>query len=896
MRFAAIKNESACGALGERARLIHRAAALGAMIVALYSGPVLAADAPSPSPAQLQFFESKVRPVLVENCQKCHGEKKQESSLRLDSRAAILTGGDRGPAVVPEKPDDSLLLKAVNHEADLEMPPKPSRQLSKEQIANLTTWVKSGAAWPGDQATAGFTPRRPGMKITDRDRAHWAFQPVKRPSLPPVKETAWVANPIDAFVLAKLEAKGLHPNPPAEKHELIRRLYYDLTGLPPTPAEVDAFVADASPGAYEAVVDRLLASPHYGEHWARHWMDLVRYAESNSYERDDTKPHVWRFRDYLIRSFNHDKPYDRLIREQLAGDELPDADRESLIATGYYRLGVWDDDASDKEAARYEGLDDMVATTGQVFLGLTVDCARCHDHKIDPIPQRDYYRLVSFFNNVNYYQNGGPTVEATLPAAKQINDASKAEASTKHAPSPPAPLPRRGEGRLAANVDSRVDDSAAADQEELDQFRHQQDEARKHLQRAISGREQHFLKNLQDAHEKNLPAAGSAEFATRIAKDGERVLGKPAFEDYKNLQRQLADLNARLPASKALVVTEAGRGAPDTFILLRGNPQNRGDKVTPAFLEVLGNQPAVIPTPSPDAKTCGRRLVLANWIASPDNPLTARVMANRVWQYHFGRGIVRSPNNFGTQGDRPTHPELLDWLASQLVADGWRLKSLHRLIVTSNAYRMSSRGNAQAATADPQNDLFWRFDMRRLTAEETRDSILAASGSLNLKMYGPSIFPEMPAEVLHSESMPGRNWGKSSEEEQSRRSVYIHAKRSLPLPLLEAYDLAEADHSSPVRFSTTQATQALEMLNSKFLNDQAGRFAVRLKREAGNDRAKQVRLALRIVACRAPTEAEIQKGLSLIDRLKTRDKATDDDALRYFCLMALNLNEFVYLD
>jgi hypothetical protein len=634
-----------------------------------------------------------------------------------------------------------------------------------------------GAPWPGADRTAPKATRRGEFRITARDRAHWAFQRVKRPPVPAVKDRAWVANPVDAFVLARLEAKDLRPNPPASKRALIRRLYYDLTGLPPTPGEVEAFVADGSPDAYEALVERLLASPHYGEKWGRHWLDLVRFAETNSYERDNPKPFAWRYRDYVIRAFNQDKPYDHFVREQLAGDELADSTADALIATGYYRLGIWDDEPTDRLQARYDGLDDIVATTGQVFLGLTVDCARCHDHKIDPIPQKDYYRLVAFFQNINHYRNGGPT-------------------------------------------DVRPIDTGRAG-----------------------------------------PAA--SRWRTR---------------------------------EQALCVTEAGRTAPPTYVLLRGNPHVKGARVEPAFPVILGGRAPVLPAPPEGARSSGRRRVLADWIVSGDNPLAARVMANRVWQYHFGRGIVRSPNNFGLQGDKPTHPELLDWLAVELVRQGWRLKPLHRLILTSNAYRMSSRGDRTALAADPANDLLWRFDMRRLTAEEIRDSILAVTGTLNPRMYGPGVYPAIPREVLASQSMPGKGWGKSSPAEQSRRSVYVHVKRSLLTPLLESFDLAETDRSAPVRFSTTQPTQALHLLNSAFLNRQAALLAGRLRREAGDDAAKQVRRALFLATARPPTDAEVKRGMGLIAAFQEKDGASAKMALEYFCLLVLNLNEFVYLD
>jgi hypothetical protein len=355
-------------------------------------------------------------------------------------------------------------------------------------------------------------------------------------------------------------------------------------------------------------------------------------------------------------------------------------------------------------------------------------------------------------------------------------------------------------------------------------------------------------------------------------------------------------VKTKVPAEMALCVTELGPEPPETFVLLRGNAHVPGDKVEPAFLSVLGGTPATIPTLPPGSKTSGRRRARADWIASPDNPLTARVTANRVWQYHFGRGIVRSPNNFGLQGDRPTHPELIDWLADQLVRQGWSLKALHRLIMTSNAYRMSSKANPEYLEKDPVNDLFWRFDMRRLTAEEIRDSILAVTGTLNLKMYGPGIFPEIPAEVMAGQSQPGKGWETSTPEEQARRSVYVHVKRSLLMPLLEGFDLAETDRSTPVRFATTQPTQALAMLNSAFLNQQAEILASRLRREAGDDLSRQVALALRLVTDRPPRDAEVRRGVDLIETLKTRDGVRPDAALRSFCLVALNLDEFVYLD
>jgi hypothetical protein len=819
--------------------------------------PAAAVPGAEPSAEVVRFFESRVRPVLADNCFKCHADKKQRGGLRVDSRAALMTGGDRGAAMVPGKPDESLLLKAVRHEDELKMP--PSKKLTKEQIADLTRWVRMGAPWPAaDSGVAA--PSRREFHISERDRAHWAFQPVKRPAIPAVKDREWVRNPIDAFILTKLEAKGFRPNPPAAKRELIRRVYYDLTGLPPTPREVEEFVANSSPRAYENLIDRLLASPRYGEKWGRHWLDLVRFAETNSYERDGRKPNAWRYRDYVIRSFNDDKPYDRFLCEQLAGDEMAadpsrvlraDEAADAIIATGYYRLGIWDDEPTDRAQARYDGLDDIVATTGQVFLGLTVDCARCHDHKIDPIPQKDYYRLLSFFHNINHYRNGGPTDET--------------------------PLGQDAEGKRAFEEQARA-----------------RERRREELRSALDVFETDFRKLYEQVHGRRV---GQDEIRPLVRAEGAKLLGAERYQRYTEQRRELyAQLRAKPSGEMALCVTESGSHAPDTFVLLRGNPHVKGDKVEPAFPEVLGGVKPVLPAPTPGARTTGRRLVLANWIASPDNPLTARVLVNRIWQYHFGRGIVRSSSNFGVQGDNPTHPELLDWLADEFVRRGWSMKALHRLILTSNAYRMSSRSNDKALSADPMNDLFWRFDMRRLTAEEIRDTILALSGMLNPKMYGPGIYTAIPREVLAGQSMPGSGWGTSPFEEQCRRSVYVHVKRSLLTPILESFDTAETDRSTPVRFVTTQPTQALALLNGEFVNRHAGLFAERLRREAGADIAKQVRLALTLATARPPSDAEVRRGVDLIAVLKAKEGVSDEIARKCFCLVMLNLNGFVYLD
>ena len=842
------------------------ATALGGLLAARLVTAAPAADVakvPAFKADEVKFFEEKVRPVLVESCIKCHGGEKTKGELKLNTREGFIAGGETGPSVVLDHVEKSLLLDAVNYKGDVEMPPK--QKLPQEQIDAMAQWVKMGMPWtPGLDLAAGV--KKPeaelaahkGPPTVEEGKSFWAYVPPKRPDAPAVKGKDWVRNPVDQFVLAKLEAKGLTPAPAAEKAALLRRAYYDLTGLPPSPAEVDAYLADDSPDAYERVVDKLLASPQYGEKWGRHWLDLVRYGESNSYERDSPKPNAWRFRDYVIRSFNDDKPYDRFVKEQLAGDEMPGADTtpDLLIATGYYRLGVWDDAPPDRLQARYEGLDDIVATTSQVFLGMTIDCARCHDHKIDPIPQTDYYQLLSFFHNVRDYQNAGPNVER--PIITNIADKAIYEQQQK----------------------------------ELRERREQAD--------ALINEVHEEFRLLIDG-EKKWTGEQLANLGQLIATEGERVLGPERYARYRQLRKDRASLERiKGNSAMALCVTENGSAAPETFVLVRGNASAPSQKVEPGFPKVLGAPAPSIAKPEPGQKSSGRRTALANYIASADNPLFARVMANRIWQYHFGRGIVRSANDFGYQGDRPTHPELLDWLATELAGNGWRLKPLHKLLMTSSIYRTSSTAEKavadKAAMVDPTNDLLWRFDLRRLSAEEVRDSMLALNGTLNLKMFGPSVMPVISKEVLAGQSRPGENWKVSTPEEAARRSVYVHIKRSLRLPIAESFDAADADKSCPVRFVTVQPTQALGGINSDFFHEEAEKLARRLKREAGDDSKKQVELAMRLANSRPPTPAQVTRGVELIDGLQKNDGATPDAALKYFCLVVLNLNEFMYVD
>jgi mono/diheme cytochrome c family protein len=799
------------------------------------------------------YYREHVKPILVQHCFTCHGPQASiKGGLRLGSRADLLRGGDSGPAIDETAHDDSLLLTAINY-SSLEMPPKG--KLPAEQIEILTRWVRMGAPYdPAEEVHAEAQEEGP-PRVTEQAKQFWAFRPVARPALPEVQRTDWIRQPLDAFVLARLEAEGLSPAPPADKATLLRRAFYDLIGLPPSPAQVEAFLNDDSPTAFERVVDDLLNSPQYGERWGRHWLDLVRYAETNSFERDGAKPFVWRYRDYVIESFNDDKPYDQFIREQLAGDELDQVTPETIIATGFYRIGPWDDEPSDNAQALYDDLDDVLSTTCQVFLGLTINCARCHDHKLDPIPQVEYYRMLAFFRNVRRY--GARSHESVLDASVRVIASAEQRAAHEAQVGEHRQQVEAIESRLAEIEAALAQDLSDVEQEE---FRHRRN---------------------------RVPIARK-----RIG----GVLTQAQFDQYAQLTAERDRLERNPPAGldQALCVTERGPDAPPTHVLVRGNPHIPGDVVEPGF-------PSVLSPPEPQISvretTAGRRRALAEWIASSENPLTSRVMANRLWQYHLGRGIVRSSNNFGQIGDRPTHPELLDWLAAELVAQGWRLKAMHRMIMLSSTYQMSSQASDAALAQDPENHWFWRYDMRRLSAEELWDSILSVNGTLNLaRMGGPSFYPLLPAEVLHSQSQPGSGWEQSPPSERSRRSVYIHIKRSLLVPLLVSFDAADPDSSCPVRFTTTLPTQALNMMNGDFAQREAAELAKAALRAGQTEPSGQVAWILTRVLQRPPRDQEVARGVKLLQRLQTDDGLDAGAALHAFCVVALNLNEFIYLD
>ncbi|MDP6931094.1 MAG: DUF1553 domain-containing protein, partial [Planctomycetota bacterium] len=932
------------------------------------------------------FYRREVQPILAKNCYKCHGdrERKIKGGLWLRARHNILQGGQSGRVVDLLEPERSRLLALIRHE-EAERPMPPKKKLAAAEIDTLTRWIGKGL--PMSIVEDEWIYEKPNIVTTD-SKSFWSFQPKTEPTPPAVKDQEWCRNEIDHFVLARIEDAGLRPAKETDRISFIRRASYDLTGLPPTIEEINAFVTDRTPEAHQTLIDRLLHSPHYGEHWGRHWLDLVRFAETNGYERDNPKPEVWKYRQYVIEAHNKDKPYDRFVLEQLAGDELEDRNAESITATGYYRLGLWDDEPADREQALYDGLDDIVRTTSEVFLGLTVGCARCHDHKIDPIPQTDYYRMLAFFRQIEPYSGNTKMILTDISTAAEqaeigqrnteihkqrvdlnrrinaLHDRFKAlyrrETSGNLQLSPISDLrfsfyrdtwdklpdfdglKAETEGLVPSNLfdiglasrnsafgfvfrgkltvpsngqyifflDS--DDGARLSIDgreiilydgihglgknnrvpiELSEGRHdiQLDYFQAHggLGLRVSWSGPGFKKQTLSApDEKNK----DQRLEQMLKEHGRRLLGKDASTELRDLKKSLAGLKDVKGTRFVLSVKERKGPPPKTHVLIRGNPHSPAQEVEPGFPEILASSPPKIET---RAESSGRRLALARWLTAPENPLTARVMANRIWQFHFGRGIVRSSSNFGTQGRAPTHPGLLDWLAQRFIADGWSLKSLHRRIMLSAAYRMSSTAAAEGLRKDPNNDLLWRFTMRRLSAEELRDSILLITGNMSPAIGGPSVYPAIAKEVLMGQSR--NKWpGNDSPANNTRRSIYTFTRRSLMDPFVESFDAATTDTSCPVRFQTTQPTQALTLLNSRFSNLAASALAQRLRKEAGEDPRRQVALAWQLATGRKATEEQIERGVTFLKSFPEPSSA--DQALTQWSLIILNLNPFIFLD
>lgn len=826
---------------------------------------VAAADAAG-EPAR--FFEESVRPLLAARCYSCHGPDKQSSHLRVDSRASLLAGGESGAAIEPGEPAESLLVEAVRYES-FEMP--PTGKLPEAEIAVLVRWVQMGAPWPGDEGKRPSAPPQ-GERITAEDRAWWAFQPLADAEPPQVPDDSWCRNEIDRFILSRLASEGLAPSATADRLSLVRRLYFDLTGLPPTPEEAAQFAGDDAPDAYSRLVDRLLDSPAYGQRWARHWLDLVRYAESDGYRQDAYRPHAWRYRDYVIRAFNEDKPYDRFVLEQLAGDELAPHDLDALDATGYLRHWIYEYNQRDVRTQWDNILIDITNVTGDVFLGLGMGCARCHDHKFDPILKEDYFALKAFFTPLL------PRDDLPYATADRVREHQQQLAEWE---------------AKTAEIRARID--------KLE---------RPHLERARQRAAEKFPEDLRPMilkpRAERLPLERQlAELAERQAEvevarlDFAKLLQGEELQEWQDCQAQLAQFEKPAPLPAAFTVTDASALSPPTYV--PGDRQQRD--IPPGFLSVLGPPPCEIAPPASGTST-GRRTALARWIANSDNPLTARVIVNRVWQQHFGVGLVATASDFGRLGERPSHPALLDWLAKRFIEDGWRFKSLHRLIVNSATYRqaslraaeecrdtqpiaLNSGAGGQAAASgwrlaqekDPQDRWLWRMSMRRLDAEQIRDAMLAVSGELGSNSGGPSVDPSQP-----------------------QRSVFCKAIRNRRDPLLDAFDAADGFSSTDRRNVTTTATQSLLMINGPWPLARARALALRVQQQYPAGEGDAVELAYGLAYGRQPEPEERAAAIAFL-QTRTADPPGGDaasepklNALIDLCHVLLNSNEFLYVD
>ena len=798
------------------------------------------------------IFAERVRPLLTKACLPCHDTGSRMSGLAVTSIEELLAGGARhGAAVVPGHPEKSVLIRAVRGELAPRMPMgKPP--LPAEEIAVLEEWIR------------GFQP----ATVSQGGKRWWAFQPVQTQEPPPVQRAEWVRNPVDRFVLAKLEKQGLAPSPEASRRELMRRLYFDLIGLPPSPEEARRFLDDASPRAYEDLVDRLLADSRYGERWARHWLDLARYADTMGFEADREQYHMWRYRDYVVDSFNSDKPYDRFIREQLAGDEIAPKAPASLIATGFLRLGPVFQTTIAAES-RQLLLNEVTNTVSSVFLGLTVGCAQCHDHKYDPIPQKDYYRLQAFFQPMELVQTDVPFedqgVGGRMDAERAAAEKRTAEAQARKAEFEKQLLEKWRAG-CAAN---------GCKGEEI---------AAKNLKNKL-------LTAIANALVPNDDPAFSLEEKRSYLDMLDYVDNAMGGRDMGMFRRQTERHKPRAHTVRNMTVSGLSPLPPDQFVRLRGDYDQYGERVEPGFPSALpgGETPARLPTDGfGNVRTW--RVALANWIASKDNPLTARVMANRIWQHHFGAPLVGTPSDFGRNGGRPTHPEMLDWLATEFVGRSWSIKSMHRLMLNSSAYRQSSRiPSAKAQEKDPANRLLWRMNRRRLEGEAIRDSILAISGRLTTQMAGPGVFPRLPAALNDSQRIKNFTaWEAAGGPEARRRSLYVFQRRQIEFPFLSVMDSPVLQTSREIRPVSTTALQALTLLNGDLVAEESRHFAARVREEAGTTAEAMVRRAFELALSRPPSAAELARAKDFL--------ASEKDGLEGLCRILLNMNELIYVD
>lgn len=793
------------------------------LVVGLFA--VVSGDAAKPAADVDRHFESKVRPILVEHCLRCHGAEKTKGGLRLDSGPAMNEGGDTGPAVVPGDPGKSLLIEAVRYNADLKMPPKG--KLADAEIAALVTWVSQGATWPQADAPQPAAAPEAGKPATPRpiDASWWAFQPPTHPAPPVVKNPAWPRSDLDRFILAALENRGLEPAPRATKRDLIRRVTYDLVGLPPTPEQVDAFLADDSPEALSRVVDRLLASPRYGERWGRHWLDLARYADSNGMDENVAYANAYRYRDYVVNAFNADMPYDQFLREQLAGDLLPnEADPQvnynRLTATGFLVIGPKMLAEDDPVKMEMDIIDEQVDTIGRVFMGMTFGCARCHDHKFDPVSTADYYGMAGIFKSTRTMQN-----HKVVAMWNQ---------------------------RMLASPERKT---------ELDEHKKQVEK--------LNARIRMLQKKAKDHPD-----------------------DKSVEATLKSTREELKSVEDKAPEVPEAMGVE-DREITNLKIHIRGNHLTLGAEVPRRFPTVFTAGESPEPLPSDHS---GRK-ELADWLARPDHPLTARVMVNRIWASHFGHGLVRSVDNFGRLGETPTHPELLDWLGNEFVKSGWSIKAMHRRIILSATYQMSTQATPEALASDPDNRLMSHFNRHRLEAEAVRDGLLAVSGLLEDQMGGSLLPTKNHAYVSNTASKDPTFY------DPPRRSIYLPIIRSGVYDVFQAFDFADPSTSNGLRIPTTVAPQALFMLNDRLMLRASQRLAESLLSRPDLDPRTRLDEAYRRALSRTPTDSEARRDLeylskfeSTLESLGVAPPERPRRSWQVLCQSILASSEFLYLD
>jgi mono/diheme cytochrome c family protein len=869
-------------------------------------------------------FSREVRPLLEQHCFKCHGPEKQKGGLRYDTKEGAFKAGESGEkAIIPGHASESRLIKLVSSKDDDERMPSKGDPLSAAQIDLLKRWIDAGAEWPEALAqTRGAA--RSEMIVTDEDRKHWSYLPLTNSPVPAVKNSDSVRTPVDRFILAALEKKKLALSPQAGARKLVRRIYFDLIGLPPTPEEIEAFVkaSGLNPrSALESLVDQLLASPHYGERWARHWLDVARYADSDGQENDADRPTAHHYRDFVIRSLNEDRPFDTFVRWQLAGDEIEPDNQTALAATGFIVAGPHANLAAvpmeeEKIRTRFNELDDMIATTGSAMLGLTLGCARCHDHKYDPVPRRDYYRMLCAFN-------GGDRAEVPLAPLAEARRYREAETEWK------GEFDAAKKQRDDRWKELRKSHEPAARQAKIDAL-------------TISDDEKTLLKNNpKDAQAKELAKKFTKELKVED-KDLRPFLSDEERAEWDSREKAFKAVEARKPKPLPTAYGFADFTAKprETFLLARGDFRAQSEPAELGFLTALtrGKTPADYWTAAraenrrPDSTQ--QRRALAEWMTDLDHgagALVARVIVNRVWQHHFGQGLVRTVNDFGARCDPPTHPELLEWLTSEFVKGGWKLKPLHRLIMTSSVYLQesavaaprqsgaisqqprdsSAKGQTaalfrDAATIDPDNRLLWRRRPQRMESEILRDAILAVSGTLNTQMFGAAVKAPIAPEAIQARNMKDP-YPKDVKDTPAtrRRSMYMFHKRVVQQPLMQAFDGPDAQASCGRRENTTVAPQALALLNDQFVRARALDFAHRVEKEAGAEPEAQVRLAWQLALGREPSAAELESGATFIkDQLQQRSPRapnkpkteTQQLALADFCQAIFALNEFIYVD